>query len=487
MKSDPNLQTATEQPVKRSAAEIRAEICLLLVRLQNPTNAYIADCVGCSTKTVSRIRSVFLREGEHKAAIDGRANNGRKPVFVKAWLAIDEIRAQFQEKGGRDLHFELRTKLGFNEDEIPSIDAINNYISRTGKSLPQGTKIGQQGQFWLEDKYFDLGDRVGMDEVYPFKSLHGHRLKVVDVRDAFTGTVYGEPFTMDSTAKDPRGLDGLEFARVLLAWVQHANKYPRELILDNGGPSIIHRGILSEVTRHCIEMGTICTWEPYGHPTMNAHVERWHRELQKQYRNYYAERKPRSANDVAAILREICLMETFFKSRHNLPGKKAPGDIYPMRPWPYGSAQVQTPAYEAIGRQHTTKRGWLRMHRRVESYGVVQLHGADFIRISNSHQGHKVRIDFQVEPGGGGVFSVLDYKGNIVATGEHLIDKGCKSNDQWAWVTDIYGSGKPLPFSSQAYDETMRRMHKNDRSAGFRHNRDQFADEYPAYTKEEIE
>lgn len=461
---------ATPETIAPSAANVRATVVALLTANPDMRRVQIAKLAGCSQATVSRIRCRVIEDGDIQGAIDGRVNNSRPTKYGAAWARIREIKKNDARISGRDLWTQLVHDENWKPVDVPDLRSIYSYLSKNQLVTPQGTKIGQRGEFWMIDKVETHGDRRGMDEVYPFKTHGGIRLKVVDVRDNFSGAVYVSPYSMERTAADGRGMDGLEFARVFAQSCYHLGACSH-LVLDNGGGQIIADGWLPEIARFCIEMGCILEYEPYGTPTQNSHVERWHRELQSQWSRRMAAKPIIGTAEGCSFLRNCASRETFLKPRWNLPRKDAPGTCFPIKRWKDGDDANQNEPIEAVGRGGTTKRGYIRLHRRVEQYGVIQLHGEDYIRIGDTNVGGKVRIDFQINPGGGGSGIVVEPHGEVLCTFNHRIDEGLRGGLSLCYDVDTLGNSggdrtSNYVWSQEQYTEVMEKMHKSHRSAG---------------------
>jgi transposase InsO family protein len=412
--------------------------------------------------TVGRYKRELLEKGIEWVPVDDRKNSGRRTLYEKAYRRCAELKAEFPRYGGREMWVYLVDKEGFDPIDIPSQNTIDAYLSEKKLTHPVKSHERNSG-FWLNDKVETHNDRVGMDEKYPFYLADGRRFKVLDMRDNFSGCTYVEPFAYDYAAHDQRGIDDLTFASVYMQWVKHCG-VPRRLVLDNGGQTIDH-GWLPEVARFCIEQGTVLDWEPYGTPTQNASIERWHREIEKRWLD--VRKGVHKMEDGFTWAREAALRETFVYP-HSRLGRKSPGSVFPIQRWETEGRTL--PELKPIGKGGGTKTGLVRMHRRVEQYGLCQLHGEEYILLSPALVGAKVRIDFHVNPGSLGEGTVITQHGEVVATFLHRVEVGCKHGQRLVSdvVTYAYEGGEDWRkgFSQDMYDERMVRSHKNNRSKG---------------------
>jgi hypothetical protein len=447
-----------------TAKDKRLQCVHFLCQPETFSDAEIARRVGVDRKSVGRYRKELLEKGIEQAIIDGRVRSGRKTLYEKAYKRIEELKGQFPRYGGRELWVYLADVEGFDVEDIPCQTSIDRYLSE--KKLTHPVKQHERNTgFWLNDKVETHLDRVGMDEKYPFYLADGRRYKVLDMRDNHSGITYGEPFAYDFTQHDQRGIDDLTFASVYMQWCQHVG-IPKVLVLDNGGQTINHSW-LPEIARFCIEQGTTLDWEPYGTPQQNAHIERWHREIEKRWLD--VRKSFHKMEDGFRWMREQCWRESAVYPRHNL-GQCPPASRFPIRKWEF--AERTLPDLTAIGKRGLTKSGLVRMHRRVESQGLTQLHGEEFILLSPALTGGKVRIDFFVKPGGEpGEGTVITQHGEIVATFNHRIECGVKAGERLVYDVKTYayegGEDARTGFSQDMYNEKMVRFHKNARSKGF--------------------
>ena len=443
--------------------------CLKMLTEPFPkSDAEIARQVGCDRSSVGRYRKELLEKGVEFAMVDGRKNSGRRVVYEKAYVRLEELKKQFPRSGGRDLWVYLTDTEGWSVEDVPSIGRIDSWLSCQKLTHPV-KRVEKNTGFWLTDKVETFLDRVGMDEKFPFYTANGRRWKLCDLRDCHTGIVYGEPFAWDYQAQDQRGMDSLSFAQVYLKFVEHCG-VPRHLVLDNGPGQVIQDGWLPEIARYAIEKGSILEWEPYGTPTQNAHVERWHREIEKRWLNVRS--TIYRMEEAQAWCRREHWKECAVYPRWNL-SRRPPASLFPVRSWGFSNEDCPLPDVQRIGKAGLSRDGIVRMHRRVETGGLTQLHGEEYIRLSDGLVGGKVRIDFCVRPGGEhGEGNVIAAHGEIVATFKHRVDCGCKRDERLVYDVKTYGYAggedcRVKNFSQDMYDEKMEKAHKNKRSKGF--------------------
>ncbi len=383
-----------------------------------PSDAKVAAAVGLERTTVWRLRKMLEEKGIEYAGKDGRARNGRKVLYGKAYARIEELKRQNPRYGGRELWFYLTGEEGFAESELPCIASIDAYLSNkkmTNKPLTGKT----DKRHYLTDYTKEPLSRVGCDTVYPFRCKHGQQFQVLSFRDYWTGAVYCEPFPYNLKTAFMDGLDQRAFAGSFLRFVSHIG-VPHVLVLDNGAGQITAHGVLPEIARWCINLGVIMEWEPYGRPWKNGASERWNRDLLKWWGDLGSTVK--SLEEGFKLIRQRALSVTRRWPRKQL-GNRPASSVIPVRDWPVEGLEAGWLRCEPLGRQGLIQDGVLRMQREVEQNGFVQLHGNDHMFVSDMLVGGYVRVEFQVRADGQpSVGSVRDGKGNLVATFQHYMN-----------------------------------------------------------------
>lgn len=429
--------------------------------------------------TVYRLRRDLEANGYEQAAIDGRVRSGRRAKFDKAYERLRALKQANPESGGRDLWVMLTSDEGWAYSAVPTVGAIDKFLSEEGLTQKTTSRKNVRAGFWLTDKVETVNDRVGMDEVLAFHLKNGLQIKVVDLRDWHSGITYAEPYPTAFHRADQRGLTSLEFARVFMMYRNHCGT-PRSLVLDNGGGQILSGGWLPEVCRYAISCNTVVEWEPYAEPTQNSPVERWHRELRKRWRRDLAD--IRSLSQACEWVRRQALLETTVYPRYNL-GDRPPSSVFPVRPWETADGRSSLPSISEIGHGGCVQDGMIRMHRRVEANGVIQLHGGELIRVSDMLTGCKVRVDFHIPAGGQpGEGNVIEAHGQVVMSFRHRVECGIGRNDRlcYDFKEFAYQGGEDsrnAVWSQEAYDDKTRKAHKADRSKQFVARRNAIAKE----------
>lgn len=405
---------------------LRRRIVEYMKLTPRPSDAKVAELLGCARSTVFRVRRALEMRGvEDAVCADMRYKSGRKSEFGPAWLRLIELKQQYKEDGGVELWRRMIHEEGWDELDVPTPARINSRFSELRLVQPPNGGKADKRAYFTEGRQEVLGC-VGMDSCWPFVTKMGARLGVVDLRDHFTGLTYVEPYQIGR--EDPK-IDGHHWQLFCGAYHRfcHHIGVPKVVVLDNGGDANTYGGSLPQFVRHAIEMGSIVEFEPPARPYKNPVIERWHRDLQKHWRGIRDE--VITVQQGMMMLRRRAQVVNVSWPRKQLGGK-SPASMVNYKPFPITGEKAGPGACEKIERAGFTKPGIVRFQRIVEANGAVFLHGDDHLFVSSSLKGNYVRVSCLVEPGtGGGTVTVQDGHGEVVAIGTHHFDVKGRDKD----------------------------------------------------------